>query len=222
MTILSVFSSSLPGTFLIPRTVDATAIIFKEPDTTFAAKESLYSPKNKKLCPKTIIPLGKVKRRLRPFFNKIEKITRPISNLKSKLYQKLGISCVLPRLLRRYQPNLQRISCKLGLDEEDDNPGFIHVNAFTCNSNTVCRESSFESKFITRSHGLPNVDLENDNQINTYDECFSNTKKITYGARVISKLVNDVSCQDPRYQGICQELEVQNRIVFEDDCQTAG
>ena len=222
MTVLSVFSSLIPGTFLVTRTVDATAILFKEADTFFSSKQSFYPTSHGRSCTKTIIPLGKAKRRLTPLLNKITKVTRPISALKSKIYEKLGISCVFPRILRPYQPLIERLSCKLGLDEGDNNEGFVQMSTFSCDSDNICREPSFENKVITRSHRLPNLDSAIPNQINTYDDCFQDIEKVTYGSRVIATLVNDSSCEDPRYQGICQELFTQKQILFEDDCRSVG
>ena len=221
VTIISVFSSALPGTFVIPRTVDATAILFKESITRFSAKQYSYPKKKNKSCPKTIIHLGKAKTRLAPALNKLSKVTKPISTLKSKLYQKLGLSCLFPKFLRPYQPVIQRLLCKFGL-EEDDNQGFIETGDSDCNSENICRDPSLEDKVITRGHGFSNSYSSGQNQIDTYDDCFQEKERITYGSRVIAKLVNDSSCDDPRYQGICQELSIQNKIVFEDECQSPG
>ena len=69
VTILSVFSSAIPGTFIIPRTIDATAILFKESGTLFSSKESSYPKKKKRYCSKTIIPLGRTKRKVQPICN---------------------------------------------------------------------------------------------------------------------------------------------------------
>ena len=221
VTILSVFSSALPGTFVIPRTVKATAILFQESITLFGAKQYSYSKKKKKSCSKTIVHLGKAKRRITPVLNKLTIVTKPISTLKSKLYQKLGLSCLFPKFLRPYQPVIQRLLCKVGLDE-DDNQGFIEIENSECNSEKMCTEQSLEEKVITRSHGFLSSYSSSQNQVETYDDCFQDEEKITYGSRVIAKLVNDSSCDDPRYRGICQELSIQNLIVFEDECQSTG
>ena len=218
---MSVFSSALPGTFIIPRTVDATAILFKESTSLFSAKQYSYPKKKKKSCSKTIIHLGKAKRRLATVLNKLSIVTKPISTLKSKLYQKLGLSCLFSKFLRPYQPVIQRVLCKVGL-EEDDNQGFIEIENSECNSEKMCKEKSFEDKVITRSYGFLSSYSSSQNQVDTYDDCFQDKEKITYGARVIAKLVNDSSCDDPRYRGICQELSIQNKIIFEDDCQSPG
>ena len=92
VTILGVFSTALPGTFVIPRTVNATAIFFKEPDSILTSRQSHYTNSNHRACKKTTIPLGKIKRRFQPILDKISKITRPISKIKSRVYQKIGIA----------------------------------------------------------------------------------------------------------------------------------
>ena len=61
-----------------------------------------------------------------------------------------------------------------------------------------------------------------ENQANTYDDCFDDMRKITYGARVLAKLVDDVSCDDPRYEGMCEELIAQDRVLNEENCQSIG
>ena len=47
-------------------------------------------------------------------------------------------------------------------------------------------------------------------------------KKVTYGSRVLAKIVDDQPCEDVRYQGICQELIFQNRVLFEENCRSPG
>ena len=86
----------------------------------------------------------------------------------------------------------------------------------------TCTEPSIENKIITRSHGLPNMDFMIEDDVSTYDDCFPEMTKATYGSRVLAKLVDDVSCEDTRYQTICQEQSVQNRVLFEEDCRSPG
>jgi len=208
-TVLAVFSSSLPGTFLIPRTVPATAILFKEPDLLSTSRKYSHSSSHHRSCPKTFLP---------PVLNKLSKVTQPISTIKSSLYRKLGISCFFPRLLRPFQPIIERIGCKLGFDADEDN-GFMEAPACDLDS---CREPSIEDKIVTRSLGLPNMDYMIQGQISTMDDCFGDMIKVTYGSRVLAKIVDDQPCEDPRYQNICQEMTVQNRVLFEEDCQSSG
>ena len=143
----------------------------------------------------------------------------PISTAQSKVYQKLGISCLIPKLLRPLQPIVERLSCKLGLDLEEDS-GYMK-SGLSCNEKT-CRDPSIESRLITRDLGVPNMDDMIQGQISTYDDCFPEMEKATYGSRVLAKLVDDVSCEDPRYQGICQEQSLKNRELLEENCLSTG
>lgn len=143
------------------------------------------------------------------------------------MYRKLGVSCLFPKLLRQFQPLIERLTCKLGLDEDESEArGFMKTSECKPDSSAnfpyTCTEPSIESRIITRSHGLPNMDVMIENDVSTYDDCFPEMTKVTYGSRVLAKLVNDVSCEDPRYQAICQEQSVQNRVLFEEDCQSSG
>ena len=73
VTVLGVFSTTLPGTFVIPRTLDATAILFKEPGSFLSARQKHYTPVDERSCKKTIIPLGKIKRKFQPAIDKSRK-----------------------------------------------------------------------------------------------------------------------------------------------------
>jgi len=143
------------------------------------------------------------------------------------MYKKLGFSCLFPKFLRPFQPLIERLTCKLGLDEDDsEERGFMKTS--DCNPDSsanppyTCTEPSIENKIITRSHGLPNMDFMIEDDVSTYDDCFPEMTKATYGSRVLAKLVDDVSCEDTRYQTICQEQSVQNRVLFEEDCRSPG
>jgi hypothetical protein len=88
-----------------------------------------------------------------------------------------------------------------------------------CNA-TACKDPRIEDREITRDMGLPNLDFMVDGMVSTLDECFDDMPKVRYGSRVLVKIVDDGSCDDPKYASICQEMIEQNRIVSEDDCQT--
>ena len=91
---------------------------------------------------------------------------------------------------------------------------------FSCSS---CLEPSSEIKQVTRSLGMmEEIDEILENEVSTLDDCFDDMKKVTYGSRVVAKLVDDVSCDDPRYEGICEELMTQGRVIDEDSCQSEG
>lgn len=221
--VLAVFSTAIAGKFLVERTVNATAILFTEADPDNpSSKESSsvpFPPNFKPSCPTT--PLTKVKRKIQPLLNKISKITQPVSKVKSKIYQKLGISCLFPKLLRPFEPIIEKVTCKLGLDEDEvESNGFMKMKIMNCSS---CLDPSSEIKPITRSLGVMDpMDEILENQVSTFDDCFEDMKKITYGARVLAKLVDDVSCEDPRYEKICEELMAQGRVLNEEDCQSIG
>ena len=196
----------------------ATAILFKEADRLISSKQSVHY--NGRSCSKTLIPLGRVKRRLTPLWNKITKVTSPISSIKLKIYDKFGLSCLFPKLFRPVQPVFDRLSCKLGLDVELNNEGYMETSESACDGARSCKESSSENKLITRSLGATHAISNSQNQVGSYDECFHDIEKVTYGSRVIAKLVDDSSCEDSRYQGICQELAIQNRIIYDENCKS--
>ena len=221
--VIAVFSTALAGTFLVERTVNATAILFTEADTDNPSSKQSSSahdtPNFKPPCPTT--PLTKVKRKIQPLLNKISKITQPVSKVKSKIYRKLGLSCLFPKLLRPFEPIIEKVTCKLGLDEDEvESNGFMKMKTVNCSS---CLDPSSEIKTVTRSLGIMEpVDEILENEVSTLDDCFDDMRKITYGARVLAKLVDDASCEDPRYKDICEELIVQGRVLNEEDCQSIG
>ena len=222
--VVAVFSSAIPGTFLIPRTVPATAAIFTEPDDTLLSRisrQSGYSPSHRhQSCPRAVIPLGRklntVQKKianspLSVITNVISRIQSKTSPVKARIYQKLRLSCLFPKLLRPFAPTFLYLRCKLGL--EDD--GFMETPP--CSA-TVCREPTIEDRVITRDRGLPNLDFMIEGQVSTMDDCFDNMKKVVYGNRVQAKLVDDESCENPRYQPLCQEEIDQNRVLLEQNC----
>ena len=115
--------------------------------------------------------------------------------------------------MRPFDPFIKTFKCKLGLNED----GFME--APPCNVST-CLNPRVENRPITRDRGLPNFDFMIEDMISTIDQCFNDMEKVTYGSRVLAKLVDDESCDDPKYKDLCQDAMNQNRIVFEDDCLT--
>ena len=215
-TILAVFSSSLPETFVLPRTVPATAILFKEADARPISRKTSFFKQRQKACSRAVLPLGNVKKKLSPITKKISKITQPFTSLKSKIYNKLGLSCLVPKLLRPFHPFIEKVSCKFGLNTEDE-----YVEGKFCSRNN-CNEPSLENKVVTNDLGLPNLDYLIEGQVSTMSDCFKDMPKVTYGSRVLAKIVDDQPCEDIRYQGICQELMIQNRVLFEENCRSPG
>ena len=89
-----------------------------------------------------------------------------------------------------------------------------------CDDST-CNDSELEDREITQDRGLPNLDFMR-MEVATMDDCFGDMQKVTYGARVDAKIVDDVPCEDPNYQDICKDLEQENKIVMEDSCSSFG
>ena len=57
---LAVFSSFVPGTFAVPRTVPATAVLIAEPGITASSRQSAHPTAHRQpSCPRPIFPLGR-------------------------------------------------------------------------------------------------------------------------------------------------------------------
>ena len=140
-------------------------------------------------------------------------LTQKMSYVKSRILQKLGLMCVIPKLTRPFEPIFEYARCKLGINQDN------FMETPPCNA-TACIDPSVEEREITRDMGLPNLDFMVDGMVSTLDECFNDMPKVKYGSRVLVKIVDDESCDDSRYESMCQEMMDQNRIVLEDDCQT--
>ena len=222
---LSVYSSDLPESgFLIPRTVDATAVIFTEPDDaiprTSISRQSAYGNTHQdSSCRRPIIHLGRKINRItnkkNPLVNSIakqyEKVRSKIGRLKMSLYDKLGIGCLFPRLIHPFEPTLRYFSCKLGLEEDE------YMEAAQCNAMTC--EESLEEKIITNDLGPAPMRMMN-LDVQTMSDCFDDMREVKYGARVLAKIVRDGSCDDPKYQQICLDLMNENRVIEVENCQT--
>ena len=169
-----------------------------------------------------MVELNATTNKISPFLDRISKITSAVSNvqskfgdLKSQAFQTLGIECLLPRILRSIDPLIQPIKCALGLHED----GFMETPP--CDA-SACSNPTVEEKLITRDRGLPNLDFMVEDMVSTMDECFDDMEKVTYGSRVIAKLVDDQPCDDPQYATICQEAMDRNNVIFEENCKSAG
>ena len=222
---LSVYSSDLPESgFLIPRTVDATAVIFTEPDDaiprTSISRHSTYGNTHyDSSCRRPIIHLGRkinqITNKKNPLINSIakqyEKVRSRIGRLKMRLYDKLGIGCLFPKLIHPFEPTLRYFRCKLGLEDDE------YMEAAQCNAMTC--EESLEEKIITNDIGPAPMKMMN-LDVQTMSDCFDDMKEVKYGARVLAKIVRDGSCDDPKYQQICMDLMNENRVIEEENCQT--
>ena len=225
---LAVFSSTVPGTFAVPRTVPANAVLIAEPNVGGISRQSSRPTSHRQQsCPNTIIPLGKkiktVESKITPILDRFSKITTPITRIQSKMSEftssiarKLRIECLLPKLLRPFEPILKYVRCLLGLNEVD---GFMEPPP--CNASS-CINPTTEDRPITRDRGFPNMDFMIEDQVSTMDDCFDDMEKVVYGSRVRATLVDDASCDDPTYEQICKLLIGENRMVFEEDCKSPG
>ena len=221
--VLSVFSSSLINSgFLVPRTVPATAVLFTEPESMSQRRKitsSLSSHSNSQSCGRPLIPIGqKVNIAKQKFSPILDKISKPVSLVqskivmfKTKLFDKLGLQCLVPNLLKDIEPYITRISCKLGLNGD----GFMQVPS--CSSN-LCSKSVIEEKEITRHLEAPIFDITN-LRVQTMDDCFREMGKVTYGSRILAKLVDDQACDDPRFTSFCDELFGQDRVIMKETCE---
>ena len=225
--VLAVYSTDLPDSgFALPRTVPATAVLLTEPDvtlpgTTISRKSSHASSHGHQSCGRPIIPLGakidfvkqKVEEHIPPVLSRIYQrfqakmsfIQSTFSLFKARIYHKLGLSCLVPKLIRPFEPILRYTRCKIGLDYD----GFME--APPCND-TVCMEPSIEDQEITRDRGLPNLDYLR-LEVSTMDDCFRDMKKIEYAARILAKVIDDQPCDDIAYQALCQDAIEQNTNI---------
>jgi hypothetical protein len=221
--VLSVYSTSLSVTgFLLPRTVGATAVIFTEPDIavprTSISRQSSYGHSHRDpACNRPVIRLGAkinaIKRNpnIQKLMKPVETVQEKFGRIKMRLYDKFNIACLVPKLIRPFEQILRYARCKLGLDEDE------FMEAAPCNEMRC--EESIEEKEITHDIGPANMTMMNLG-VQTMSDCFGEMREIMYGARVLSKIVDDVSCDDPSYQQECQDLMSQNRIIEEDQCET--
>ena len=115
------------------------------------------------------------------------------------------------RLLYPWQPILDYARCKLGLKDE----GFME--APVCNI-TLCSEADIEEREIAIDNGMRNLDTST-LDVNTMDDCFNNLEKVTYGVRVLAKLVDDVDCDNPEFKEACDEEIANQRIIEEEGCE---
>ena len=243
--VLSIYSTELETSgFIVSRTSPATAVLFSEPDVsiprTSISRSSSYAPiKPNFSCRRPVIPLGPkinflkyaassitnhyfgdhiLTKKASPLLEKSKMrwalVGQHITNLKGRFWQKLGLSCMKEKLLRPWKPYFEYGRCILGIREDD------FMEAPQCASN-LCVDPVIEEREITNTRVVPGLDSEM-LDVATIDDCNPTIKKVMYGARILAKLVSDVSCEDPEYQETCMELMDENRIVMEEDCATEG
>ena len=233
---MSVFSSDLVDMsgFLIPRTVDATAVTFSEPDeavprTSINRQHNMDNQSRRSTCNRPIIHLGtKIGRfqnktgavidniKKKPILRKISEIVedtqKKIERFQMRAFDVLRINCLIPKVIRPFKPILDYFRCKFGLDTDQ------FMEAAACNE--VKCEESLEDKVITIDRGpVPMNTLDLGAQ--TLSDCFQDMKEVRYGARVLAKIVRDKSCDDPKYKDVCQELKDDDRVIMEETCKTS-
>ena len=221
--VLSVYTTALAESgFLLPRTVDSTAVVFTEPDATIPRTSiSRQDPgsglHNDPSCNRPIISLAPKINTItahplvKEVMNGVEKVQKRMSTVKMTIYDKLRIGCLFPRMIRPFEPILKYAQCKLGLDE-DEFMEAAQCNAMKCNA-------SIEEKTITHDIGPAPMTMMN-LEVQTMSDCFGEMNQVTYGARVLAKIVNDQSCDDPEYEDICKELMNEGRIGEQEKCTT--
>ena len=133
-----------------------------------------------------------------------------LSMAKASFYEKLGLSCLVPRLLQPWVPIFDYARCQLGIKDD-------FMEAPICNR-TLCTDSEIEEREITNDNGMQNMGVSA-LEVNTVDDCIPSMKKVTYGVRVLAKLIDDVSCDDPEHKEECDRLIADQRIVEEETCQ---
>ena len=244
--VISVYASEfIENTgFLVPRSLPATAVLFSEPDinvprTSISRRSTAMSPKAmeaEKACNRPVIPLGRkidaikdfkgwlvnktvqehVPPRLRaPLFTAYERWSNVFSLMslfKARVWESAGLACLIPKLRRPFEPFFDWVRCKLGLAEDE------FMEAPPCNV-TLCTNPEIEEREITMERDIPDLEIMN-LKVQTKDDCFADMTKVVYGARVLVKSIDDVSCSDPNYEPLCQEAFEEDRVVMEDECTT--
>ena len=94
------------------------------------------------------------------------------------------------------------------------------MEAAVCNS-VECTDPTLEDRIITRDRGMPNLDFMR-LEVSTMADCFGDLRQINYGSRVLAKIKDDESCEDPQNKQICEELESLNRTLTEEECFSPG
>ena len=136
-----------------------------------------------------------------------------IGLLKAQVFDVLGIHCLIPTLIKLYEPLLLEMRCLLGLDSDST------FKVPRCES-SQCYQTENEVRGITRHLDIPS-DLDITNlRVRTQADCFPKLQKIRYGTRILTKLVDDQSCEDVRYAALCDELLRQDRVIMTETCNS--
>ena len=133
-----------------------------------------------------------------------------ISLYQAAAFDKLGLSCLFPKLRRPFEPLFNYLRCKLGLAQDQ------YMEAPGCDPK-ICTVSDLEEREITMSKPIPSLELM-DMSVETIDDCFDDMNKIVYGVRVLMKNIDDDSCEDPRFGEICDQLYEEGKVLIEENC----
>ena len=197
-------------TFAIPRIAPATAFVMKETDTPIS-RRSFRSSSNSKSCRATKSSKGAVLKKLAEIGSPI---FSPLSAGKSKLLRRLGWECYGPRFLRPFEPLIERITCKLGLEDDRFMP------TPPCNFEK-CVKPPLQETEISRDMGFADPeDALPKGVAHSNAECFNEVPPVMFGLRVITTLLDEAPCEDYKYQKMCQEALLQNRMIQEGGCKT--
>ena len=240
--VISIFSTVLDGGsgFLVSRTLPATAVLFSEPELnvqgTYVSRQSTTAQSQSSCSRRPIIPIGQKltnfatsAQRLPPMLlkNVIPPLLRPmidtainrwsnlsimLSSYKSKVWEKLGLRCLFPRLRQPFEPILEHFRCELGISKDP------YVEASSCNR-TICRGDQVEVREITMSKPVPRM-IDMNLAVQTIDDCFPGMRKLVYGARVLMKIIDDQYCGDSNYERMCTKLFEDKQVVVEEGCST--
>ena len=240
--IVSVYSteSSVNSGFMVQRTIPATAVIFSQsninvPDTT--SRQSVSSVVGGS-CNRPVFEQGQhvktsirfekwpmhqtvkhvapsqlkspAETAIRRWSTLLSSVSKRSSLIKAKAWQYVGLACLFPKLFRPFNPIFQQIRCKLGLKEDE----FMEAPSYDTIS---CSDSNIEEKEITMEKEIPDLKTVNF-QVRTYSDCFPDEAKVMFGARILIKLVDDLPCNDPKFESKCQELFEQQQVIFAEDC----
>ena len=217
----------MAGSFVAARTLPATAVLFAEEAIGTTSKQSSTEIiAEHGACPRPVFNIGhkisNAKNKLSPFLNRISKILDAISkvqwkisSLKLMILKKLRLRCLFPKLIRPFQPLLSYTKCKFGLNDD----GFMETPP--CNA-SACNNPIIEDQMITRDLGIPNLSETLMEDAVTLDDCFDDMTKVEYGTRIHVKLVDDKSCENPKYASICRTMIEENRVVMENTCRSPG
>ena len=208
--VLSAFSSEMNSTFAIPRIAPATAFVMKESDNPISRRASGYNSIAKS-CRATKSSKGAL---IRKFSEIGSSIFSPLSAAKAKILRSLGFECYGPRFIRPFEPLIERLICKLGLEDDRFMP------TPPCNFEK-CVKPLLQENEIDRDTGFANPeDSLQEGTAYSNADCFSDREPVRFGLRVITTLLNDAPCEDEKYQEMCQEALLQNRVILENQCTT--